>query len=99
MNFSSFLGLLFGVVVMYFALQGASSDLSFFLDQHGILIVIGGTAASASISFPIIKVLALVKVFLLRVLGRNKTDYQGVISQLIELNKKASLGISALSQT
>ncbi len=96
MNFSSLFGVVFGVAVMYLAMNGATTNLMFFLDPHGILIVCGGTMAAASISFPVAKVLALLKVFILRVLGRNKVDYQGNIAQILELNKKASIGLSAL---
>jgi chemotaxis protein MotA len=99
MNFSSIFGLGFGGTVLYLALKATSPDLSFFLDFHGVLIVIGGTAAAASISFPLWKVLSLLKVFLLRVLGRNRVDYPGVISQLLELNKKAGLGLSSLNES
>ena len=38
------------------------------------------------------KLLALTRVFLLRVLGKNKVDYQGTVTQILELNKKASMG-------
>jgi chemotaxis protein MotA len=98
MNLSSIFGVLFGITVMYSALTHTTSDLNFFLDFHGILIVIGGTAAAASISFPINKVLALLKVFVLRVLGRNKNNYQNVIAQIIDLNKKASVSVTALKE-
>lgn len=98
MNFSSFFGLLFGMSIMYAALSHTTSDMSMFLDFHGILIVCGGTAAAASISFPVVKVLSLLKVFFLRVLGRNRVDYPGTIQQLLELNKKASNGITALNE-
>jgi chemotaxis protein MotA len=96
MNFSSTFGVLFGVAVFYFALDATVSDLTFFLDYHGILIVVGGTAAAASISFPILKVLSLLKVFLLRVLGQNRVDFQGTITQLLELNKRAAQGGSSM---
>ena len=97
MNFSSLFGVISGILVMYFALH-ATSEMRFFLDPHGILIVVGGTAAAASISFPVMKVLALTKVFLLRVLGKNRVDYQGTISQILELSKKAVTGLSALNE-
>lgn len=97
MNFSSFLGLCLGVGVMYFALVETTDNLKFFLDPHGILIVVGGTLAAASISYPIVKVISLLKVFILRVLGPGRVDYQGTIAQLIELNKKAGLGVTALN--
>ncbi|OFZ71829.1 MAG: hypothetical protein A3K03_04390 [Bdellovibrionales bacterium RIFOXYD1_FULL_44_7] len=96
MNISSAFGVAFGIAIMYSALKATSPDLTFFLDFHGILIVCGGTAAAASISFPVLRVIALLKVFLLRVLGRNKVDFQGVVAQILDLNKKASIGLTAL---
>jgi chemotaxis protein MotA len=89
MNFSSLLGLIFGAGVMYAALSATTSDLRLFLDPHGILIVVGGTAAATSISFPIKDILNLVRVFLLRVLGRADTNYQEVISQFLDINRVA----------
>ncbi len=99
MNFSSLLGVLTGVGVMYAALHATTDNLMFFLDLHSILIVVGGTWAAASISFPILQVLGLFKVFLLRVLGRHQIDYTAAIQQILELNKKASMGTSALNDS
>jgi chemotaxis protein MotA len=99
MNISSLFGLAFGISIMYSALRATTSDLTFFLDFHGVLIVCGGTAAAASISFPVWKVLSLLKVFILRVLGRNKVDFQGAVAQLLDLNKKASIGVTALKDS
>lgn len=99
MNFSSLFGVLFGVGVMYGALRATTDNVMYFVDLHGILIVVGGTAAAACISYPILDVLGLMKVFVLRVLGKHKADYQGTIAQLLELNKKASLGTSALNDS
>lgn len=99
MNLSSMFGVLFGIGVMYFSLSHTTDNLKFFLDAHGIMIVVGGTMAAASISFPVGHVLSLTKVFVMRVLGTNRIDYQGTISQLLELNKKASLGVTALNDS
>lgn len=99
MNLSSIFGVIIGIGVMYLSLQSATTDLSFFLDMHGILIVVGGTFAAASISFPLSKLLALFKVFIMRVLGRNRVDYQGTISQILDLSKKASVGVAALKDS
>jgi chemotaxis protein MotA len=98
MNFSSLMGVCFGVGVMYFALTMTTSDLRFFLDPHGILIVCGGTAAAASISFSLRDIFSLIKVFILRVLGRHRSNFQEVINQLLELNKKAGVGITGLNE-
>ena len=98
MNFSSIVGIGIGFTVIYYAITGTSIDLKFFFDFHGILIVCGGTLAAASISFPILEILTLVKVFILRVLGRNHSDFHGVINQLLELNKKSGIGATALTE-
>lgn len=99
MNFSSLFGVIFGMVVFYFALAETTPDVMMFLDLHSIIIVCGGTLAAASISFPIFRVLALVKVFILRVLGRHRIDYQGVINQILELNKKAAMGVGGMKDS
>jgi chemotaxis protein MotA len=99
MNFSSIFGVLFGVGVLYGALRATTPNMEFFLDPHGILIVVGGTAAAASISYPMSQIFMLLKVFFLRVLGRNKVDYQGTISQILDLHKKASSGVTALTES
>lgn len=98
MNPSSLLGLVVGLGVMYGAMSGATDNLGFFLDFHGILIVVGGTFAATSISFPISKLLALTKVFALRVLGKNRVDHHAAISQLLELNRKAAMGLPTLKE-
>ena len=97
MNFSSILGVIAGITVMYLSLVGTTDNLAFFLDMHGILIVIGGTAAAASISFPLGDILSLLKVFVLQVLGRNSIKYQQVITQLIELSRRAGAGENSLN--
>lgn len=98
MNFSSLIGISMGVAVMYLALTHTSDNLNFFMDFHGILIVVGGTAAAASISFPLGDVIMLLKVFVLRVLGRGRFNYQEIISQILDLSKKSSLGVGALQE-
>ena len=99
MNFSSFLGVLMGVGVLIAGLHATTPNLEFFLDPHAILIVCGGTLSAASISYPITQVFSLFRVFLLKFLGKRRIDYQGTISQILELNKKAGMGISALNDS
>jgi chemotaxis protein MotA len=97
MNFSSLFGLAFACTILYLALSHTTPDIGMFLDMHGLIIVVGGTAAAASLSYPVTKVLGLFKVFLLRVLGRHKLDYASAIHQILELSKKASVGATALN--
>ncbi|MFZ9596207.1 MAG: motility protein A, partial [Bdellovibrionia bacterium] len=52
----------------------------------------------ASISFPITEILSLLQVFVMRFLGRHHKNYKEVINQILELHKKSSLGIGAISE-
>lgn len=92
MNISSLFGVLLGLSVITASLLESGMDLSFFLNFHGIIIVCGGTLAAASIGFPIPKLLALTKIFFLRVLGRNRVNFQETIEQLIDTGKRMSSG-------
>jgi chemotaxis protein MotA len=98
MNFSSLLGMVISIGVIYSALSGTSDNLSFFFDYHGMLIVCGGTLSAASVSFSIRDILSLFKVFFLRVLGRSQPNIQEVINQVIEVHKKYTLGSSAINE-
>jgi len=98
MNFSSLLGIILGSAVIYKALSMTSSNMDFFLDFHGILIVCGGTLAAASISFPILEIITLIRVFFVRVILGSRMDYANVISSLIELNKRSGIGSAALTE-
>jgi chemotaxis protein MotA len=97
MNYSSIIGLLISVGVMYGAMTGATDNMDFFLDFHGILIVCGGTLAASSVSYSIKDIFTLMRVFFLRVLGRNQPNIKEVISQLIEVHKKYTLGNNAIN--
>jgi chemotaxis protein MotA len=100
MNLSSFLGTLFGIFILYMALKSGANDLRFFLNEHGLLIVFGGTLAAASMSFPISKVASLTKVFLLRFLGIGSIRANKVLiaKQLLEIQKKSTQGFQALAE-
>ena len=93
MNPSSLIGIVIGLGVVIASIQQTGMDTSFFLNFHGLVIVCGGTLAAAAISFPVSKLLTLFRVFFMRLLGRNKVDYQGTIEQMLDLNKKISLGL------
>jgi len=98
MNLSSLFGVLLGLGVVGASLHESGMEMAFFLNFHGLVIVIGGTLAAASICFPMSKLLSLTKVFFLRVLGLSKTSHQQIIEQFLELNKKAVAGLSALGE-
>ncbi len=98
MNISSLFGVLLGIGILGASIHESGMEAAFFLNFHGVVIVLGGTLAAASISYPLTKVFALMKVFFLRVLGRNKIDFAEVIETIIELNKKISLGSVSLNE-
>jgi len=98
MNISSLFGVILGASIIVAAIKETGMDPKFFLNFHGVVIVCGGTIVTASIMFPLSKVASLFKVFFLRVLGSHRTDYQSAIEQILELNKKASIGgVTALN--
>lgn len=99
MNFSAIIGLILGGTVLFASLHESGMPVTYFLNFHGIVIVCGGTLAAATISFPIKKLLILLKIFFLRVLGGRKPNYTLTIEQILELNKKAALGLSALNDS
>ncbi len=98
MNLSSFFGVLLGIGIVVAAIHESGMQAAFFLNFHGVVIVVGGTLAAASISFPLSKVLSLLRVFFQRVLGRNKIDYQSIITQLLEANRKFNLGQGSVAE-
>lgn len=98
MNFSSAFGIILAAGIVVFAIVETGLA-KLFLDMHAILIVIGGTLAVSCLIFPIGHLLSLSKVFLLRILGKHKADFQGTIEQILELNKKMSIGASSLNDT
>jgi chemotaxis protein MotA len=95
MGATSLIGILIGLAVVGLSLAKTGMDINFFLNFHGLVIVCGGTLAAAAISFPLPKLLTLFKVFFLRLVGKNRVDYQGTIEQMLELNKKISLGLGS----
>jgi chemotaxis protein MotA len=98
MNISSLIGLFLGAGVMFGALSATTDHLEFFLDLHGLLIVFGGTAAASSIAFPIKDVFLLVRVFIFNVLGYKKNNIEQIVSQIVELNKKSSIGFESFKE-
>ncbi len=92
MNVSSFFGVLLGVGIVVASIHESGMEYAFFLNFHGIVIVIGGTLAAASISFRLSKLISLTKVFFLRVLGHSRIDYTSIINQLMEVSRRHNVG-------
>jgi chemotaxis protein MotA len=85
MNMSSIFGIIAALVVFSVALFTSTSSYGIFLDVHAILIVLGGTAAAALISFPLKTFVTLTKVFAKRVLGKYSNAHEKVIHEIVDL--------------
>jgi len=98
MNISSTLGILIGVGIVVASISESKMDFAFFLNFHGLVIVLGGTLAATSVSFPLAKIMSLLKVFFMRVLMSHKVNYPMMIQQILDLNKKASQNLAVLKE-
>lgn len=87
MNFSSLFGVVSALLVFGIALFTSTDSRSIFLDPHGILIVIGGTAAASLICFPMKSLITLFKVFFNKVLGKYSNAHEKVIYEIVDLAK------------
>lgn len=91
MNFSSVFGFIAASVVFFVAIFTSTDNTAIFLNEHGIIIVIGGTLAAASISFPIKKVFYLSFVAARKMMFGYSVPYPAIIKYIIELGDKARL--------
>ncbi len=85
MNISSILGVLAGLAVVVIAVVTSSKSAMVFLDPHGILIVIGGTAAAGLMCFPFRSFVRIVGVFINKFLGNYDTRHEQVIHEIVGL--------------
>ena len=75
------------LAVLLISIFTSSSNSKIFLDPHGILIVIGGTAAAAMLCFPIKTYLRVAKVLKNKILGNYALRYDTVIAEIVDLAK------------
>ena len=87
MNPLSLIGFILAGVVFVYGVFTAANDPMMFVNEHAILIVIGGSIAAASIAFRLDRILILFKVFFDRVLKGRKATYVKVIEELMVLAK------------
>ncbi len=85
MNLSSLVGVISAFIVFFTAIFTSTQARSVFLDKHGILIVIGGTAAASLICFPVKNLFVLIKVFFKKVLGQFSQAHGIVIKEIVIL--------------
>jgi len=84
-NFSSIFGLTAGLVILAVSIYTSLTNLNSILSPASILIVVGGTASATIMCFPIGQTLTLFRVFVRRMLGINKQNYQEIIDEVVML--------------
>lgn len=95
MNLSTFLGFIFALLVFGATVIMSFSNAKVILDLHAALIVIGGTVAVTLICFPIGRITNLLRVFLRRLLGKNKRAYMPLVAEIIALSEAQKKGSRA----
>jgi chemotaxis protein MotA len=85
MNFSTIIGFLVAAAVLVFAVMSADSARDVLLDAHALMIVLGGTAAAAFVSFPINRIFSLSVLAFKKLLGIAGQDYQRIIQDVITI--------------
>lgn len=86
MNLSTLIGFFLSFAIFVAAIAYSLEDVSGFMDAMSLLIVIGGTAATALVCFNLKRLMTLFGVFVRRMLGLNKKDYIHIINELCDLN-------------
>lgn len=84
MNFSSLLGVLVGIGVIWYGVVDHTIRPEIFLDGHALLLVIGGTLAAGLFAFPIGKFFELFDFLLTAVRSQEKRRYR-LAKELVEI--------------
>lgn len=99
MNIGTLIGFLVASTVFVASVVMSFRNVGVIVDVHAGLIVIGGTVAVALVCFPLSQITALFKVFLKRILGRNRRDYEAIIKELVQLSEARRKGVKAFEAT
>src|SRR4051794_36569535 len=89
MNFSTALGFVGAATVFLHSVLTSTDNRAIFLNEHGIVIVLGGTMAAGCICFPIGKILKLSMVAMKKMLFGTNVDYRQIIKYIIEIGEKS----------
>ncbi|MBC7659186.1 MAG: MotA/TolQ/ExbB proton channel family protein [Chitinophagaceae bacterium] len=87
MKLETLAGMLIALTVFCVALFTSIKNIGVIFDIHAALIVIGGTVAVALICFPLKRIVALLKVFMRRMLGTNARDYASIVDEIAKLSE------------
>ncbi len=85
MNFGVLLGFVCSFAITAYAILTSSEDSSVFADEHGIIIVIGGTITVALLCFPFKQLYSSFIVFLKNMFFKQKVDYEKTIKTIVGL--------------
>ena len=85
MNFSSVIGIIAAFGVLVGGVMSSTSGLEILLNEHGILIVVGGTLAASLICFPLADFMKLLKAFIYKVILGKGDKPQAVIREIVDL--------------
>lgn len=86
MNFSTPIGVLFGVTIIIWSILGEVSNTKVFLNVHSIGIVIGGTFATALICFNFTQIKNILKILFRQFRGVRQKQRFEVIDEIIKLS-------------
>jgi chemotaxis protein MotA len=98
MNIYSLIAFVLAGAVFFVGVFTSTDNVSAFIDGHAALIVFGGTAAVAAISFQIDRIYAMLKVFYYRVVMGKKVDYRPTIVDLMKIAEAYKKGDAELDR-
>ena len=99
MNVGTLLGFIASLAVFVISVIMSFSNASVILDVHAALIVLGGTFAVTLVCFPIQQIASLLKVFLRRILGKNKRDQVALIKEIVRMSEAYRKGKKTFQAT
>ncbi len=88
MNFSTLLGFIGALAVFLHSVLTSTSNRGVFLNEHGIIIVMGGTLTAGAICFPLFRMFKLALMAFKKMLFGQQIDYRATIKQMVEMADK-----------
>jgi chemotaxis protein MotA len=85
MNISTISGFIIAASIIWLGVIKGAQKPEIFLDEHAILLVLGGTIAAALISFPVSRLLKFVKMFAFGVILKRQSSNEEIIKEIISI--------------
>jgi len=99
LNFGTLIGFVVSTAVFIVSVIMSFQNVHVIIDVHAALIVLGGTVAVSLVCFPLGQITSLLKVFLKRLVGKNRPDYDSIIRQIVILAEARRKGLKAFEAT